>query len=177
MLEANATLVDWQVMQAAQALYEVTVKLADELPYTPTSLSSPVFVALCPVQEVSAMLHRDLAETFGMKSSKSVTLTATEDASDQILLSPTSELDPRRVPSIVNHEHPSEEVLHQFALHQPHGKYGFKHSATLLEPESPDPKVSRCSGSATRKKLGSELVCSTMSDSTYAVCKVGILQK
>lgn len=61
-------------MQAAQALYEVTVQLADELPYRPTSLSSPVFVALCPVQEVSAMLHRDLAETFSMKSSKSVTV-------------------------------------------------------------------------------------------------------
>ncbi|KAL0473405.1 hypothetical protein QR685DRAFT_595137 [Neurospora intermedia] len=154
-------------MQAAQALYEVTVQLADELPYRPTSLSSPVFVALCPVQEVSAMLHRDLAETFSMKSSKSVT----------ILLSPTSELDPRRLPSTVNHEHPSEEVLHQFALHQPRGKYGFEHSATLLEPESPDPKVSRCSGFAMRKMLGSELVCSAMSDSTYAVCKLGILQK
>ncbi|EGZ71842.1 hypothetical protein NEUTE2DRAFT_63915 [Neurospora tetrasperma FGSC 2509] len=162
MLEANATLIDWQVMQAAQALlYEVTIKLADELPYTTTSLSSPVFVASCPVQEVSAMLHRDLAETLRMKSSKS--LTATEEPTGKrrmpALVFPTSELDPRRFPSIVNHEHPSEEVLHQFALHQPHGKYGFEHSATLLEPESPDPKVSRCSGSAMRKMLGSELVC------------------
>lgn len=67
MLEANATLVDWQGEAAVRIRHEVIVRLGRwAFPFTRIFRQSG-FRGLCPVQEVPALLHRDLSLAFGMK--------------------------------------------------------------------------------------------------------------
>ncbi|KAK3391749.1 hypothetical protein B0T20DRAFT_320644, partial [Sordaria brevicollis] len=72
MLEANATLVDWQVRQLLRPDMKSLSGRQDGLFPSFTSFLQTGFRGLCPIQEVAALLHRDLLLASSMKFSQPV---------------------------------------------------------------------------------------------------------